>query len=498
MSSKVTAKKVCVIGAGNSGLGAAKTFKSHGHEVTVIERSHDLGGVWERSRSYPDVQTQSPRELYEYSDFPMSKDYPEWPKGEQVHEYFTNYAKQFELLPLIRFNSRVTAMEHMGDGKGWTLQIERDGATTSETFDFVAVCTGMFSDPNRLSHPGNETFTEQGGQIMHSSEYTDPTVVNGKRVVVLGFSKSATDIAVNAVKSGAKSVSIVYLEPVWRIPYFFGNVLNFKNILYSRMAESLFKPWDSGWLGNLVYKVAAPFIWLNWRSLEALLNLQFGLKKNNMMPAKPIEAEISCSLPIATPDFFKMVSDGRITGHQGTIDRYEPESVHLTNGEKLPADLVIMAVGWKRGLPFLPETYHQKLVEADGQYRLYRVIVNPDLPDMGFVGFNSSFASTLTGEISANWLVRYMDGQLANQPTAAMMNEEIEQMLAWRRHDKPIMGVYGGLCVAPYHFRHLDQLMQDMGAKTHRSNPLAAQFAPLSPAAYERLLSTAPAYQAAA
>lgn len=42
----VEKKKVCVIGAGVSGLAAAKAFKDRGHDVTVVERSHDLGGVW--------------------------------------------------------------------------------------------------------------------------------------------------------------------------------------------------------------------------------------------------------------------------------------------------------------------------------------------------------------------------------------------------------------------------------------------------------------------
>ncbi len=41
-----TKKKVAVIGAGVSGLATAKTFKEKGHDVTIIERSHDLGGVW--------------------------------------------------------------------------------------------------------------------------------------------------------------------------------------------------------------------------------------------------------------------------------------------------------------------------------------------------------------------------------------------------------------------------------------------------------------------
>ena len=41
-----------------------KAFAGRGHKVTIIERSGDLGGVWEPVRSYPDVQTQSPKELY--------------------------------------------------------------------------------------------------------------------------------------------------------------------------------------------------------------------------------------------------------------------------------------------------------------------------------------------------------------------------------------------------------------------------------------------------
>ena len=70
-----------------SGLAAAKAFDERGHRVTGFERSHDFGGVWEPSRSYPDVQTQSPKDLYRYTDLPMPAEYPEWPKGPQVHAY---------------------------------------------------------------------------------------------------------------------------------------------------------------------------------------------------------------------------------------------------------------------------------------------------------------------------------------------------------------------------------------------------------------------------
>lgn len=85
----VEKKKVCVIGAGVSGLAAAHAFRQRGHDVEIVERGYDLGGVWEPSRSYPDVQTQSPKDLYRYTSMPMPENYPEWPKGTQVHAYLT-------------------------------------------------------------------------------------------------------------------------------------------------------------------------------------------------------------------------------------------------------------------------------------------------------------------------------------------------------------------------------------------------------------------------
>ena len=81
----VCVKHVCVIGAGVSGLATAKAFAARGHRVTIVERSGDLGGVWEPARSYPDVQTQSPKDLYPYTDRAMPQGYPEWPTGPQVH-----------------------------------------------------------------------------------------------------------------------------------------------------------------------------------------------------------------------------------------------------------------------------------------------------------------------------------------------------------------------------------------------------------------------------
>lgn len=495
----VKRKHVCIIGAGISGLAAAKAFSKRGHQITILERSGDLGGVWEPARSYPDVQTQSPKELYRYTDKAMPAAYPEWPKGPQVHAYLSDYAQEHGLDRAMRFNTAVLNMSRRADAQpGWTLDIQKpDGSTSREDFDFVAVCTGQFNEKQTISHPGDQAFTAQGGQILHSSQYSDPAIARGKKIVVLGGSKSATDIAVNAVNSGASAVTIVYREPVWRIPYFIGGLINFKRILYIRAQEEMFRSWGIGPLSRLAHALAKPLVWANWRGLESLLKLQLKLGKCNMVPQTRIEDGVNCSVPIATPDFFPMVADGRIKAVRGTFDRYDGKTIVLTGGERVDADVAVLAIGYKLGVPFLPETYRDKLVDPDGQYRLYRLIANPDLPDMGFVGFNSSFCTVLCADLAANWLVRYADGQLARQPSATEMRDNIAMMLHFKRVERPAAGVYGGLCVAPYHFKHFDELMADIGTSGRRRNPLAEKFTPPDADAYAGFLAAAPDYQAA-
>ena len=493
----VQVKKVAVIGGGVSGIAAAKAFSERGHQVVGIERSHDFGGVWELSRSYPDVQTQSPKDLYCYTDHPMPDDYPEWPKGPQVHAYLNSYIDKHNLRDKFKLNTNVVAMKRRADKKaGWTLTLQTGKKKWDEDFDFVAIGTGQFSEKNIITHPGQAAFEKAGGQVMHSSEYTDPKIVKGKRVVVLGGSKSATDIAVNAAQSGAKSVHWVYRENVWRVPYFVGGI-NFKRLLYMRAQEMQFNVWGRGPFKKLFEMITKPLVWANFRGLETLLKLQLGLKKYNMVPTTPIEHYVSCSVPLVTPGFVECLKAGTIKNIQGTYEKYDGKSIHLTTGDKLDADISILAVGWKLGIPYLPKEYQNKLIEEDGQYRVYRLSVNPDLPDMGFVGFNSSFCTVLSAEMIANWLVRYMDGQLHHQPSAKDMQENIDYMLNWKRNERPAAKIYGGLCSAPFHFKHFDELLADMGAgKSSKLNPIAENFTPPDYKAYGKYLASCPQYKA--
>jgi dimethylaniline monooxygenase (N-oxide forming) len=315
--------------------------------------------------------------------------------------------------------------------------------------------------------------------------------VKGKDVVIVGYSKSATDVAIQAVAAGARSLTMVYREATWKLPYFLGNLVNFKNILYCRVAEAMFVPWAPSVSGRIARMLFAPFIWANWRALEMLLEVQFKLKRKGLRPQCKIEDSIHCATSIETPGFYKAVERGDIRMVRGTLARCAPGSVITEQGEVLQAGLVILAIGWELKLPFFDEAVASALVEPDGQFRLYRMIVNPDLPGTGFVGFNSSFITTLSAELSAHWLVRWFDGALQRVAGPTEMRQEIDQTLNWRRIRRPAASTFGGLCIAPYHHFHFDQLMKDMGARTKPLNPFVARLLPLSPKRYASLLLTA-------
>ncbi|CAM9763136.1 unnamed protein product [Ectocarpus sp. 13 AM-2016] len=494
-------KRVAVIGGGFSGIAATKVFAERGHDVHGFERSHDFGGVWEPSRSYPDCRSQSAKDLYCFTDHPYPEKVPEWPTAPDVHAYIHSYADKHDVARLFRLGTKVETMERKADGQpGWTLTLTKEGedkeSASKEDFDFVCVATGQFSEKNVPTHPGEADFIAQGGAIMHSSDYTDPSIIRGKRVVVLGGSKSALDIAVNAASNGAKSVTIVYRKNVWRLPYFIGGI-NFKHLLYMRAQEEQFDGWLPSPVGRALRLLLKPLIWFNFRGLEAVLTLQLGLKKHNMVPSEPIEDTVSCSIGVVTPGFFEALDDGKIKAVQGSIERYEEGAAVLSNGDTVQCDVAVLATGWKQGIPFLPAEEQHKLVDDDGVHRLYRFAVNPDLPELGFVGFNSSFCTVLSAELVANWLVRFADGQLEHQATADEMNANIDKMQKWRREERPAAKEYGGLCVAPFHFRHFDELLKDIGAtKQKRANPLVELFVRPNTAAYGEFLASAPQYRA--
>ena len=479
-------KKVGIIGAGISGLATAKVFLRKGYEVTLIEKGSAIGGVWEPARSYLGVATQTTRDEYAYSDFPMPEDYPLWPSGAQVQSYLVNYAIHFGITRFIRFNTQVVHLRYAHGN--WLMEIldlkSKDTATLE--FDFVAVCTGTFHKPYLPDFPGAQSFIEAGGKILHSSQVKNQSMLKGKSVAVVGFAKSATDIATQAADL-ASSCTLLYRKAQWKVPRYFANKINLKYLLFSRFSEAFFDAPRKTTFQKILHSVGRPMVWGQWRALEALLKMQFRLKKCNMVPEHKIEDQINCSLGVAPEGFYEKVLSGKIDARRTEISSLEGRSVILQNGQVLTADVLVCGTGFTQELPFLEDTYRKKIIAENGSYRLFRNILNPKVPQLGFVGFNSSLFSTLTSELAAHWLVAYVSNTL-KLPSAGEVEKDIEVMERWRKTFRPSSSVFSATCVAPFNFKHMDDLMKDMGLPTRINGSVAGFFKPINPKDYQKLL----------
>ncbi|HYO25543.1 MAG TPA: NAD(P)-binding domain-containing protein [Lacipirellulaceae bacterium] len=110
-----TADKFCIIGAGSSGLAAAKNFLAAGIPFDCLERQDDVGGNWHygspASSVYASTHLISSKRLTEYTDFPMPEEWPEYPSHELALEYFRSYARRFGLYERIEFGTGVEQVE---------------------------------------------------------------------------------------------------------------------------------------------------------------------------------------------------------------------------------------------------------------------------------------------------------------------------------------------------------------------------------------------------
>jgi dimethylaniline monooxygenase (N-oxide forming) len=481
-----------VVGAGISGLVAAKTFLEEGFGVTVFEKEDEVGGVWARSRRYPGLTTQNPRDTYAFSDFPMPRHYPDWPRGEQVQAYLAAYADRFGVTPHLRLSTRVDSVAPRADGApGWMVRATRlDGggaAAGEEThhFDFVAVCNGVFSEPFVPDVPGMAEFTAAGGTALHSTRFHDAQSVEGKRLVVVGFAKSACDVAVAATK-GARETTLVYRRAMWKVPKRFFGVVPLKYVLTTRVSESLFRYRTLRGAERFLHTAGAPLLWLFWRNVERSLRARQKLDACELVPEEPLERLVGCSVSLETDGFYAAVRDGEIRPRRGEVRRMEPGAVELSTGERVEADVVVFGTGFRQDAPFLDASVRGRIVDEEGIFHLHRNLVHPEAPRLGFVGYNSSLYSQLTSEIGARWLARFFKGEVRLPPADEVRREDAAR-LAWLRAERP-NGLASGTCITPFNFHYLAELLGDLGARTWRTrNRLKELMMPVDPSIYANL-----------
>lgn len=175
--------RIVIIGAGFGGLGAARALRQQGlTDITVLERSDDVGGVW-RDNTYPNAACDVPSPLYSWSWAPN----PHWSRryGTQpeILAYLRDAAREHGLLDLVRPSTEVTAASY--DDATSTWRVETAGGETFEA-EVLVSAVGQLSNPALPKVPGHFE-----GPAFHSAQWRHDVDLEGKRVAVVGTGASA-------------------------------------------------------------------------------------------------------------------------------------------------------------------------------------------------------------------------------------------------------------------------------------------------------------------
>src|SRR5215475_10986293 len=117
-----TLPSACVIGAGSSGIAAAKALHERGIPFDCFEKSDRIGGNWVfrntngMSSAYRSLHINTSRPRMQYRCYPMPSDYPDFAHHTLLARYFQEFAAHFGLNELIEFGTTVKNVVPRVDG----------------------------------------------------------------------------------------------------------------------------------------------------------------------------------------------------------------------------------------------------------------------------------------------------------------------------------------------------------------------------------------------
>jgi hypothetical protein len=402
--------KTCIIGAGSSGIAAAKTFAENGIPFDCLEKSDRVGGNWVfkngngMSSSYRSLHINTSRDKMAYSDFPMPRDFPDYPHHAQIALYFDAYVEHFGIRDRIIFNTGVKRAERTADGL-WKIVLE---SGEQRLYDALVVANGHHWDARwpEPAYPG--TFD---GEQIHSHDYIDPQEpvdCRGKNVLVVGFGNSALDIACELGRKGeARNVFLSQRRGYWVIPkYTAGEVLDAHNAHPSQDP-----PWWQRHLPGTILRALAE------RRLAATAGRpeQYGLPK----PDHPLLS----THPAVSQELYIRVGSGDVKPKPG-IKTLRGNAVEFVDATAESVDVIIWCTGYKITFPF----FDDGLIAAPGNdIALWKRMIDPRFANLFFVGLVQPLCAMMPiAEEQSKFVARYLTGHYALPPVDVMNAERVE------------------------------------------------------------------------
>lgn len=442
--------RVGVVGAGIAGLSVTKVLRSVGHEVLTFDRTPDVGGVWSTTRHYPGLKTQNTRHTYTFTDFDPPSSWPDFPSAKQWHAHIAGYVEAFGLADSLRLSTAISHAKSTSDG--WVLTTD---AGEGYNVDHLVVANGVFSSPRVPRWPGADVHAGSGGIIKAPSQDLTLDDARGRHVIVVGYGKSACDVAVS-LSQVAQSVTVVARRLLWKASKrMIGR--DSEDVGMTRVTETMF---------------AHPGAFRpGWSLIRRLIVADQRLAEVGLVPPGRFEDLGQSTQSVMSDGFIDAVRSGAVVVKRESVivSLGAGPTAALDDGTAIPADLIVAATGFEQDAPFLDDTVNIR--DGEGNFELYRRILPHDVPHLTFCGYNSSVFSTINAEVGAVWTAAHLAGALALPPVddrRRHVARELAYMKA-RTHGKHARGT----SVIPFSIRNIDEMLADLGVPLSRRTRLA-------------------------
>ena len=187
---------VLIVGGGQGGIGLAARLRRLGVSALIIDKHPRPGDQW-RSRYYS-LSLHDPVWYDHMPYLPFPDDWPVFTPKDKMGDWLESYVK---IMELDYWSNTVCRRASFDDeAQEWTVELERDGKPMTLKPTQLVMATGMSGIPNIPDIPGADTFT---GDLVHSSQHTGGAQYAGKKAVVLGANNSAHDICADLYENGA-------------------------------------------------------------------------------------------------------------------------------------------------------------------------------------------------------------------------------------------------------------------------------------------------------
>ncbi|MER6331941.1 NAD(P)-binding domain-containing protein [Streptomyces sp. NPDC001034] len=358
-------RRVAVVGAGAAGLAATKALLDAGVGVVTYEQGDRPGGLWARgnasglSPAYPSLHLNTSKGRTEFADFPMPRQWPDYPSADLVAGYLADYSAEFGLTRHIRFGTAVASVERTEDG--WTVMT---GSGEKSRYDAVVVANGHNWQPRwpEPAYPGSFD-----GSQTHAHDYRGPEVFRDRRVLVVGMGNSAMDIAVDASHVARGPVLLSARRGVHIVPKY----------LFGRPSDA-----TAGALAALPWRVRQ-------RVAETMLRLAVGTPQRYGLPAP--EGGLFQNHPTISDTILHRLTHGEVVARPG-IERLAGNTVVFTDGRSEPVDVIVWATGYRVHIPFLSARW---VGDDPERLPLYQRVFHLQDPSLAFVGLMQSTGAAL-------------------------------------------------------------------------------------------------------